>query len=144
MKGYFPNSPHFAALCRVDRLLRQHGVKHLQWMPHTDSPFDLLVDNKTRVEVKVSHTLQYLYKRNRLGVWRFNLHRHGVIARGAADFFVFVIPPIKALGMAYYIYLVVPAKEVEGKYDVGISPRSLLLKWGRYAGRWQDIKLFSA
>jgi len=120
--------------------LRYYGMKS-QVMPITASPFDLLVEGVARVELKTARHPQ-LGPDSDLIQWKYNLHRHGIKTKGEVDFFVFVIPPMKAIGMAYSLYLVVPAKIIEDKFTFLVSYRTLLTKYSQYVNKWSLIKDF--
>ena len=117
----------------------------VQIMPRTNSPFDLLVGGKARVEVKVARLPQKVSPPCSDGIsWNFNLHRHGEIESGAVDFYVAYLPPMKALGLKYGFALIIPALEWEGKYTIHITFKTLVAKWGKYWGQWDQVKRFCA
>lgn len=95
-------------------------------------PYDLLLNGKVRLEVK-SCGIQA-----RKG-WKFNLHRHGKL-QPEVDFYVLVIPPIEAINFKKFTILVVPSSEVNGTLVLCISPRDLMLKWGKFFNRWDLIR----
>lgn len=131
---------HERAVATSTVMLRKLGLT-VHMMPRTNSPFDLLVGGAAKVEIKIAEAWQ-LQRNTDSKIWLFNIHRHGkMAARGLVDFYVFYLPPISELGFKYGLTLVVPAAEVDTP-TVRISPRTLMVKWGRFYSRWQDIKNF--
>ena|ERR1700679_1917299 len=85
------------------------------------SPFDLLVNNK-RIEVKAAGfdtTKKF---------WLFNIHRHNVLDETNVDIYILRLENVP--GFTYAIHLIIPAPL--GVFNVQISLRSLLTRWGKY------------
>jgi hypothetical protein len=116
------------------------GMK-CQIMPVTASPFDILVEGVARVEVKVA---RYGRRRRTMQAvnWQANIHRHNVVSNGTVDFFVVHLPAIKTLGFRSGIQLVIPGEDLRDVKTVSISARSLITRYAKYFGRWNDIKEF--
>jgi hypothetical protein len=74
-------------------------------------------------------------------VLQFNLVNHkGKGDLKTADFYILKVPPLRDFRAG--IYLVVPASEIGRKWTVWMSLRSLVMKWGRWADRWDLIREF--
>lgn len=131
---------HEKKLLQLNGYLSSMGMKP-SIANRTNSPYDILVLNKARLEVKVAEAHKKARDGNSFS-WQFNIHRHGEIVRGKVDFYVFYIPPIVEFGFKQWIALIIPASEVDGKNTVQISPVTLMLKWGKFHNRYDLIKKF--
>ena len=131
---------HNQALLRTIGQLRSRKLQ-CQVMPVNASPFDLLVGGVARVEVKAA--LAPLARKGfSATTWAFNLHRHNVLSTDKVDFFALFLPPMVSLGFKNGISLIIPAGDVAGRKAIAITARSLMVRWGKYYDRWDDIKKF--
>lgn len=133
MKSNHKIAAHERAVRNTATQLRNHGCK-VQLMPRYRCHFDLLVNGKLEVEVKVATKAQNVAK---VFAWRFNLHRHGK-APDRVDFYVLNIPPLREFGFQSNLPLIVPFAEITKK-TLTISPRSLMTTYGKYHARWDLI-----
>jgi hypothetical protein len=110
------------------------------------APFDLFTPRGTRIEVKFSPFRMHKGENLRNGKqprWFFNIHRHNNLEESNVDFYVLVCQPndlTSAVGMDINIYLVVPAPI--GRSTLGISMRTLLMKYGPFVDAVDAIRRF--
>lgn len=124
---------HRKAIKRIQSYLGLMGHK-THAMPETNCKFDLLVNGLTRCEVKAAQTMQVRGGKGQ-PKWQFNLQRHGKIDVGYVDVYAFYLLGVP--GFVFGIWLIVPAREVEGRHQIFISNRSLLCQWSKWYGRWE-------
>lgn len=98
---------------QVARILTDHGRSVKRQKQH--SPFDLLVDNQFRVEVKAARIQ---------GCGRFtaNLHRHTELSEDSVDFYVIRLVGIPHCGKSLHLLLRAPV----GTKTVQFSLRGLV------------------
>src|SRR5215831_11117460 len=112
MKDFSKIERHGQVISRLIPVLRSKKFKSVLVMPVTASPFDLLVDKKARLEVKVGGLLS---NGSGCAKWHFNLHRHNKIVDSKVDFFVLAIPDLNIFGIKRGLYLVIPGEDLRGK-----------------------------
>jgi hypothetical protein len=101
---------------KVRSVLLTHGRK-VQLGRHNE-PFDLLIDGKTRIEVKTCGSVV------NKGVprWFFNVHRHGTLDESEVDAYVLRMENVPFSKYAMHLLFLSPV----GKKAIVISARSLL------------------
>ena len=115
---------------RVADLLRRHGLPNV-FQQYANTYWDIEVDGRL-IEVKAARFLK--------GTWQFNLHRHGSLNPHPLSAYVFCLADVPYMKRAW-IYLVIPYTNLAGHLTVGMSIRSLICKYGRYADQWNSILL---
>lgn len=115
----------------VRQLRRLHCS--IELMPQTNCEYDILVNNHTRVEVKVTDSL---------APWSFNIHRHGIIGSERIDYFVFIVKNATQMGLKNGLYLIVPSRYVTKK-SFRISPCIIFKKWHSNVSNWKEIASFA-
>ena len=92
---------HQRAVSLAYRALYRRGYK-VKAMPFIGCKFDLLVNGKVRIEVKSAEP-----RKGYKGAifWGINIHRHGVVARGATDFYWIVLFNVPLIRRPLHILL---------------------------------------
>jgi hypothetical protein len=108
---------------RVKNILRAAG-REVEIMPY-NCGYDLLVDGKHRVEVKVAEP--QTQKDAVAPFWNFNIHRHGIIDE-RCDLYVLVLTSVPYCTASTFLLLEAPI----GKHTMHITYRDL------FQGRWAD------
>jgi hypothetical protein len=130
--GRDPSGSKSSSEIRVASLLRRHGFA-VTYTNH-NCPYDLLVNETARVEVKCASYRPLAGREDDLG-WSFNIHRHGIVAEGQVDAYILRLEEAP-FGMGA-IHLVFPSPI--GKPTVGISLRSLLTRYAKYYNAFSNI-----
>jgi hypothetical protein len=94
-----------------------------------NSPFDLLVNGRYRVEVKAARP-------SKNWRWVINFHRHGSLKEVQVDAYVVVLDGIPGNGKMP-VYMVIPAPF--GKAILDLSFSSILRKYRKYIDNWSII-----
>jgi hypothetical protein len=95
------------------------------------SPFDLLIDDTWRVEVKVAGMRMC----EGAPLWSFNLHRHGKLNEKNVDWYILRLEDIPFCKYAIHLLLRAPAKQLV----VSITLRSLLNGQAELATKFQKF-----
>ena len=96
----------------------------------TRHPYDLLVDNSVKVDVKVSKEFS---DKNRMNYFSFNLEKR----EPTCDFFVlYCINDDES----YRKVLIIPSCSLLGQIHIGVGNKS---KWDYYINKWDFIKQYS-
>lgn len=126
---------HELAVRQVRGILNARSFK-VRMMPRFWCPYDLLVNDKIKIEVKSAQ----LQRSNGNGssLWRFNIHRHNKVSAHQIDVYVFCIPPFREAGCRNGIKVVVPAEHIKAK-TIAISYRSLISVWSSFVDNWTPL-----
>ncbi len=103
--------------------LRLKGFPDARSMNY-DSHYDIYVNDK-RVEVKVAKAQK---DRQNHSVWRFNIHRHGVLKETGVDAYILRLEDVPEF--TYAIHLILPAPL--GVMSVSITMRNLITRYAKY------------
>ncbi len=125
----FNTSKGVHSVAAVAALLKWHGHQ-VKIMPTSGepSPYDLLVGEKHRVEVKVC-------ARRTDGFWFFNIHRHGILDESSVDAYILRLEQVPEFKCALHLVIPAPIK----RSTVTISLRSLITRYARYYNRFDYI-----
>ena len=132
--------------CRAElavmQWLRSEGIKVKRAAYY--APFDLFTSVGSRIEVKYSKPQWISNGKYRMLGWRFNLHRHGERKAGSeVDVYIFYLSmdhaSLKQLGCDASVYLIIPAKDVDGVLTAAVSVRSMMTRYAKYFNNFQAI-----
>jgi hypothetical protein len=114
---------------KVYDLLRSNGIKVIR--SNYKSPYDYLYEGK-RIELKHSKGTMRLDGHT---IWKFNIHRHGVLDESQVDFYIFRLENVPEF--SYAIHLVIPAPL--GSATLEITLRSLITQYAIHFNRFDLI-----
>ena len=129
---------HEKAVRNIYVILRKHGHKTSR-AALTKGRFDILVDEKLRIEVKTARPSSK--KQEGHALWRVNIHRHGKLPsqnpacykNGFEEEPHFVIIALSGVpDFTAAIYLSIPYDEIKNSPTLNISLRSILSTWNKY------------
>jgi hypothetical protein len=124
-----PQTDGAAGELRVYQLLRRYGRK--VQMGRYNEPFDILVDDSKRIEVKTCPSVNL---RGRTA-WCFNIHRHGTLDENNVDAYILRLEGVPEAKAALHLLVKAPL----GVKRVNITLRSL---FDRYAQATSDYRRF--
>ena len=131
---------HESAVRNICSRLNRCGLR-VKKMQQSWCSYDVLVNNMCKVEVKTA-VAPHRSKTSTSHFYLFNLHRHGIIKGETPDFFVCFLPPFTEVGFKVGIMLVIPHEVIDGRLNLIVSLRTLIIDWGRYANRMDLIESF--
>lgn len=124
--------------------LKQHGFR-LKRMKKSWSTFDILLNDKVRVEFKTSKFTKTVTQNGTNENYLryscdFNIQRHNIVKEDGCDFYVldFHPCPFSLSGLT----LIVPKDVIGKKPTVCITFRSLINKWARFSNDFGALKDF--
>lgn len=124
-----PQIDGYKGMMNVYVLLKQHGFKVS--LAGYYAPFDILVDEKLRFEVK---TCPGVHKNGKPS-WSFNIHRHGKISE-ETDYYVLRLENVPfAKRKAIHLLLKAPLETP----TITMEPMTLMTRYAKYADAFQDF-----
>jgi hypothetical protein len=114
---------------RTFTVLQRRGLNPVRESYHC--PWDMTC-GEARVELKGSKFSK--------GGWAFNIHRHNELDESQVDFYVLHFTDVPEMISRNDIFLVMRAPL--GVYTLSITPRLLLLKFGKHNNRFDLIRNF--